>query len=267
MKPMELWNTYMYLRKSRKDEQHLDEPIEVTLARHHDTLNRLAKAKSLNVVKVYKEVQTGDSIAVRPMMLELLADIEEGLVDAVLVMDIDRLGRGDLQDQGYILNLFKRKHVRIITPDKTYDLSDETDEDMFDFKAFFARKELVTIKRRFARGKQASLNAGNYIGTNAPFGYRKENKTLCIVEEEAKIIKLMFDLYVNKGYGDTRIARYLKDHGIKNHNGADWQRTTIRRILNNPIYIGKVAWNKRDFTYKDGRRVGSTLKSLSLIHI
>ena len=81
MKPMELWNTYMYLRKSRKDEQHLDEPIEVTLARHHDTLNRLAKAKSLNVVKVYKEVQTGDSIAVRPMMLELLADIEEGLVD------------------------------------------------------------------------------------------------------------------------------------------------------------------------------------------
>ena len=104
MKPIELWNTYMYLRKSRKDEQHLDEPIEVTLARHHDTLNRLAKAKSLNVVKVYKEVQTGDSIAVRPMMLELLADIEEGLVDAVLVMDIDRLGRGDLQDQGYILN-------------------------------------------------------------------------------------------------------------------------------------------------------------------
>ena len=262
MKPIELWNTYMYLRKSRKDEQHLDEPIEVTLARHHDTLNRLAKAKSLNVVKVYKEVQTGDSIAVRPMMLELLADIEEGLVDAVLVMDIDRLGRGDLQDQGYILNLFKRKHVRIITPDKTYDLSDETDEDMFDFKAFFARKELVTIKRRFARGKQASLNAGNYIGTNAPFGYRKESKTLCIVEEEAKIIKLMFDLYVNKGYGDTRIARYLKDHGIKNHNGSDWQRTTIRRILNNPIYIGKVAWNKRDFTYKDGRRVGSTLKSI-----
>lgn len=259
--PIELWNVYIYLRKSRKDEQHIDEPIEVTLSRHQDTLNRVAIKQHLNVVKVYKEVETGDSIAARPMMLELMADVEEGLVDAVLVMDIDRLGRGDLQDQGYILNLFKRQGVKIITPDKTYDLDDEGDEDMFDFKAFFARKELVTIKRRFRRGKQASLNAGNYIGTNAPFGYRKEDKTLFIVEEEADIVRMMFDLYVNHGYGDTRIARHLNSLGIKSRNGI-WERTTIRRMVNNPIYIGKIAWNKRKFEYRNGKRVGSTLKPL-----
>lgn len=261
-KPTELWNVYIYLRKSRKDEQHIDEPIEVTLSRHQDTLNRIAVKQHLNVVKVYKEVMTGDSIAARPMMLELMADVEEGLVDAVLVMDIDRLGRGDLQDQGYILNLFKRQGVKIITPDKTYDLDDEGDEDMFDFKAFFARKELVTIKRRFARGKQASLNAGNYIGTYAPYGYRKEDKTLFVVDEEAKIVRMMFDLYVNKGYGDTRIASYLDELGIKSQSGIGWERTTIRRMISNPIYIGKIAWNKRKFEYRNGKRVGSTLKPI-----
>lgn len=262
-KPIELWNVYIYLRKSRKDEERLDEPIEVTLARHQDILNRTAKSMNLNIVKVYKEVMTGDSIAARPMMLELLADIEDGIVDAVLVVDIDRLGRGDLQDQGYILNLFKRKQVKIITPEKIYDLDDEADEDMFDFKAFFARKELVTIKRRFARGKKASLNAGNYIGSVSPYGYRKKNKTLLIVEEEAEIVRLMFDLHVNKRYGNGRIATYLTQRGIKTPTGDHiWERTTIARILNNPIYIGKIAWNKRKFVYRDGKKVGSTMKPI-----
>ena len=60
MKPMELWNTYMYLRKSRKDEQHLDEPIEVTLARHHDTLNRLAKTQKKTIIMVTHTIQNLD---------------------------------------------------------------------------------------------------------------------------------------------------------------------------------------------------------------
>jgi DNA invertase Pin-like site-specific DNA recombinase len=243
--PMELWRVYMYLRKSRKDENHINEPIEVTLAKHRDLLNRIASRYNLNVVKVYEEVKSGDSISARPFMLELLADIEDGLVDAVLVIDIDRLGRGDLQDQGYILNLFKRKGVRIITPNKIYDLDDEVDEDMFDFNAFFARKELTTIKRRFARGKLTSLNNGKYISAKAPYGYRKENKTLVVVEEQAEVVRLIFDLYVNHGYGDTKIARYLSEHGYKNYSGNQWERTTLRRMINNPVYIGKISWNKR----------------------
>lgn len=255
--------TYIYLRKSRKDEQHRSESLEATLRRHEIQLLAVAKKLDLNVAKILKEVVSGDSIAARPEMIRLLHDCEENLMDAVLVMDIDRLGRGDMTDQGIIINAFKNNDVRIITPDKTYDLDNEFDEDFFDLSAFFARKELKMIKRRLARGKVAALNEGNYIGANAPYGYRKEKKTLVIVPEQAKIVRLMFDLYVNQGYGDTRISRYLEEHGIPNASGRPgWERTTIRRMLNNPVYIGKIAWNKRKFFYEDGIRKESTLKSI-----
>ncbi len=255
--------TYVYLRKSRKDEQHRSESLEATLRRHEAQLLAVAKKKNLTVVKILKEVVSGDSIAARPEMIRLLHDCEENLMDAVLVMDIDRLGRGDMTDQGIIINAFKNNDVRIVTPDKTYDLDDEFDEDFFDISAFFARKELKMIKRRLARGRVASLNEGNYIGVHAPYGYRKENKTLVIVPEQAEVVRLMFDLYVNQGYGDTRIARYLDEHGILNYsNVPGWERTTIRRMLNNPIYIGKIAWNKRKFVYENGKRKESTLKPI-----
>lgn len=255
--------TYIYLRKSRKDEQHRSESLEATLQRHEAQLLAVAKKLNLNVVKILKEVVSGDSIAARPEMIKLLHDCEQGLMDAVLVMDIDRLGRGDMTDQGIIIGAFKNNDVRIITPDKTYDLDNEFDEDFFDISAFFARKELKMIKRRLNRGKVASLNEGNYIGTNPPYGYRKENKTLIVIPEQAEIVRLMFDLYVNKGYGDARIARYLDAHGIPNCSGRlGWERTTIRRMINNPVYIGKVAWNKRKFTYENGKRKSSTLKPI-----
>lgn len=255
--------TYIYLRKSRKDEQHRNESLEATLQRHETQLLSVAKKLKLNVVKIMKEVVSGDSLAARPQMLQLLHDCEANLMDAVLVMDIDRLGRGDMTDQGIIIGTFKNNDVRIITPDKTYDLDDEYDEDFFDISAFFARKELKMIKRRLNRGKKASLSEGNYIGAYAPYGYRKEKKTLVIVPEQAEIIRLMFDLYVNSGYGDARIARYLDDHGVLNPSGLEgWERTTIRRMINNPIYIGKIAWNKRKYTYEAGKRHDSTHKPM-----
>ncbi|MEG0830460.1 MAG: recombinase family protein [Anaerovoracaceae bacterium] len=256
--------TYIYLRKSRKDEQHRNESLEATLQRHETQLFSVAKKLNLNVVKILKEVVSGDSIAARPQMMQLLHDCEEGLLDAVLIMDIDRLGRGDMTDQGIIIGTFKNNDVQIVTPDKTYNLDDEYDEDFFDISAFFARKELKMIKRRLARGKKASLNEGNYIGANAPYGYRKERKSLVIIPEQAKIVQLMFDLYVNNGYGDTRIARYLDEHGILNASGrTGWERTTIRRMINNPIYIGKIAWNKRSYNYEAGKRHDSTLKPMA----
>ena len=255
--------TYIYLRKSRKDEQHRSESLEATLKRHETQLLAVAKRMNLNVVKILKEVVSGDSIAARPEMIKLLHDCDQGCMDAVLVMDIDRLGRGDMTDQGIIIGAFKNNDIRIITPDKTYDLDNEFDEDFFDISAFFARKELKMIKRRLNRGKIASLREGNYIGAATPYGYKKADKTLVIVPEQAEVVRLMFDLYVNKGYGDTRITRYLDEHGILNCSGRPgWERTTIRRILNNPIYIGKIAWNKRKYTYEHGIRRESTLKPL-----
>ena len=129
--------TCIYLRKSRADEE-LEKKEDVdTLARHRSTLLEVAKNQDLNVIEIKEEIKTGDSIAKRPKMIKLLEEIEKNMYDAVLCMDIDRLGRGDMQDQGRIINTFKKTNTLIITPDKTYNLNNDLDEEMTEFKTFY----------------------------------------------------------------------------------------------------------------------------------
>lgn len=89
----------------------------------------------------------------RPEMLELLKEVKDNMCDAVLCIDVDRLGRGNMQEQGLILDTFKKSNTKIITPRKTYDLKDEWDEEYSEFEAFMARKELKLINRRLQRGR------------------------------------------------------------------------------------------------------------------
>ena len=121
----------IYLRKSRADldaEQHGEGE---TLARHEAALMALAHAKGLQITKIYKEVVSGETIASRPAVQQLLSDVESGQWDGVLVMEVERLARGDTIDQGLIAQTFKYSETKIITPVKTYDPNDEFDEEYF----------------------------------------------------------------------------------------------------------------------------------------
>lgn len=246
----------IYLRKSRADRDRQDIPPEEVLNRHEAILLDYAKKKSLDVISIKKEVVSGESLARRPEMLKLLDEVEEGLYDAVLVKDFDRLGRGNMMEQGIIIETFRKAGTKIITPDKLYDLENEFDEEYIDISAFFARKELKMITKRLQCGRMKSVSDGNYISPYAPYGYDKKDKTLVINEKESKAVKLIFELYTNQGYGDTRISNYLTDRGIPNKHGkAVWDKTTIRNIIRNPVYLGKVSWNKRNYRYgKNGKR-------------
>ncbi|SKC61633.1 recombinase family protein [Maledivibacter halophilus] len=246
-------NVCIYLRKSRAEE---NMSVEEVLSRHKTTLLAYSKKHDYNVLDIKEEVVSGESIARRPKMLELLGEVEDNKYDAVLVMDMDRLGRGNMREQGLILETFKEFNTKIITPRKTYDLTDEFDEEFSEFEAFMARRELKIIKKRLQRGRLKSLEEGNYISPYAPYGYDKKDKTLVINEDEANVVRLIFDLYVNHGYGDTKVARYLEDKKISNkHGNTAWDKTTIRKMIQNPVYIGKVAWNKRVYKYQpSGKR-------------
>src|SRR5690606_24644601 len=120
---MDMDRVAIYLRKSRADLEAEARGEGETLARHKQTLLETAQRLGLNIVKIYQEIVTGDSLIHRPEMLKLLDEVELGLYDAVLVMDMSRLGRGDLQDQGRILEAFKLSRTKIITPRKIYDLT------------------------------------------------------------------------------------------------------------------------------------------------
>lgn len=238
--------TCIYLRKSRADEE-LEKKEDVdTLARHRSTLLEVAKNQDLNVIEIKEEIKTGDSIAKRPKMIKLLEEIEKNMYDAVLCMDIDRLGRGDMQDQGRIINTFKKTNTLIITPDKTYNLNNDLDEEMTEFKTFFARRELKVITKRMQRGRVKSIEEGNFIGSTAPLGYKFRydeygKRHMIIDEETAPAIKLIFDMYLN-GEGSFRIMKRLNTLGYKTTAGKDFTECAVRRIIRNQTYCGYVTW-------------------------
>lgn len=113
----------MYLRKSRKDFEAESAGQGETLARHKAALLETAQRLHLAVSEIYQEIVSGDSIAARPEMQRLLADVETGKWDGVLVMEVERLARGDTMDQGQVQRTFVYTGTKIITPTRTYDPS------------------------------------------------------------------------------------------------------------------------------------------------
>lgn len=239
----------IYLRKSRQDEEAEKKGDHETLSRHRTTLLKIAKEQNLNIIDIKEEVLSGESVSYRPKMLDLLDEVKRGLYDAVLVMDIDRLGRGNMQDQGLILDTFKQSGTKIITPRKIYDLSNEFDEEYSEFEAFMARKELKLITRRMQRGRIKSVEEGKFIGTNAPYGYKLEylnngkDRILVIDEEKSAVVKIIFDMYL-KGIGAYKIAGYLNSLGYKTTTGRTWYEKGVRDIIKNKAYCGYIVWNK-----------------------
>lgn len=240
----------MYLRKSRLDieaEKHGD--ME-TLARHEKQLLSYAKAHGISVTKIYKEIVSGESIDARPEMQQLLDDVESGKWEGVLVMEIERLARGDTIDQGIVARAFSRHNTKIITPIKTYDPANEFDEEYFEFGLFMSRREYKTITRRIQRGRIQSAKEGRFLSSVPPYGYDKvkikndKGYTLAPNETEAAVVRLIYDMYTG-GKGMTVIAAALDQKGIEPRYMKHWSKSTISDILKNPVYIGKIRWSYR----------------------
>lgn len=239
----------MYLRKSRADMDAEARGEGETLARHEKTLMELAKARGLAVAGVYRELVSGDTISDRPMMRNMLSAVERGEYDAIICMDIDRLGRGDGSDQALILKTFKYSGTVIITLYKTYDPRTEIDEEYMEFAQFIARGELKRIKRRMWAGRVASAKEGKWQG-KVPFGYRRERiengngYKLVIDPAEAEAVRAIFEWY-NAGIGKYTIAQRIDAMGFLTRNGQKFKECSILCILRNPVYVGKVTWGRR----------------------
>lgn len=230
----------IYLRKSRDED---NETRDITLARHEKLLIEYCERNNLYIKKIYKEVVSGESIAARLEMQRLLVDITSGKYDGVVCIELERLSRGNQVDQAEILEVFKKTGTKIYTLNKVYDFStdNEIDEEFFEFGLFMSRREYKVICRRLARGRSAALLEGYYTGSSLPYGFFKEKRgkgyVLIPNEDEAKIVRLIFDMYVN-GSGIAEIAGYLADNGIKPRKAKAFCTNRLRQILENKTYIG-----------------------------
>ena len=256
----------IYLRKSRKDRDlELTTGVTDTLERHRRALLELADRMRLTISGIFEEVVSGDTIAERPEMQKLLAAVETGRYAGVLVMEVPRLARGNTRDQGTVAETFQYSNTKIITPDKIYDPSDESDEEYFEFGLFLSRREYKAINRRLQRGRMASLKEGKYIGGTAPYGYEKyklpkqRGYSLRIIPGEAETVRHIYALYTTgspqpdgtcRPVGSCTISNLLNTEGTPAPSGGKWSASSVRDILQNPAYAGYTRWSYRPSTRK-----------------
>lgn len=248
-----------YLRKSQSDDPLLT--VEEVLAKHEAILDEWDEkhlgAKIPEENRFREIVSGGDTIKERPEFQKLLRLIESPRFRAVKVVEPQRLTRGDLIEIGTIMKLFKLTNTYIIVADRfserLYDLRNEDDWNALESELKKGSDYLNYYKKIQKRGKDLSAASGNYIFSVPPYGFdktivmdgKKKCPTLKENPDEANIVRMIFDMYANQGMGRTAISRRLEKLGVKAPKGELWSPTTIREMLRNVHYIGKIKANYR----------------------
>lgn len=249
-----VWECYLiYLRKSRQDDPR--ETVEQVLEKHETILQEYAQREfggKVPAENIYREVVSGESIDDREEVRKLLARIEDPNIKGVLVVEPQRLSRGDLEDCGRLINELRYSRTQVVTPYMTYDLENKMERKFFQDELLRGRDFLEYTKEILFRGRVAAVKRGCYIGNYAPYGYKKikigKDHTLEIIEDEAEIVRLVFDLYTKEGLTPYRIAQRINEMNVPAPRGEKWHKDTIRVMVRNAHYIGKVVFNKIKLT-------------------
>ena len=243
-----------YLRKSRSDDPTLT--VEEVLAKHEAILDEWSEKNLGGIVpeeNKYREVVSGETLKERPEINKVIKRIESPKIKAIQIVEPQRLTRGDLEDIGRIMKLLKHTNTLVITPNRIYNLHDDYDWDALERELKRGNEFLEYTKKILNRGRLLSVSQGNYIGNTPPYGYRKEfvmeGKKKCPIlvpnKDEAEVVRMMFDLYVNEDMGCWNICKKFDEMGIKPPKGDHWSANAMTKMLENIHYIGKVKWNHR----------------------
>lgn len=208
-----------YTRVSTRDQSE-----GASLEAQREQLARWCEDEGHELVRVYADVASG-RLSERPALLELLDDAEKGMFDAVVCTETDRIARGP-ELRGWVAYTLKRAGVELVELDKR-------EEDTPEARLFNAilealsRFETERRQARIERAKRERIRQGIPI-TRVPFGYRKRGDKMWVVEDEARVVREIYELHA-QGVGYRRIAQRYS-----------MPTSTIRHILSNPIYRGLI---------------------------
>jgi len=249
----------IYLRKSRNDPFN---PEKDVLSKHESELIEFAQSHNWKYT-IYKEIGSGESIDERHEMIKLLKDVELGLYDGVLVIDYDRLGRGDYLDQAKIRSTFRDANAVIITPQKVYDVTDENQELILDIEGFMARQEYRLIKKRLLRGKKLGVKEGNWTNGKPPYPYiyDRESKEVKVDTSKLEIYNLIKTRFLS-GDIPMQIMVDLNTLGVPSPNNKLWSINAIYRLLTNEVHLGKVIYGKTKGNGHKNKKVKNPVTSI-----
>ena len=245
----------LYSRKSRTDDPL--KSVEEVLAKHEQMLDEWVKRNFPDMGPIpeenrYREVVSGETLDSRPKIQKVLRLAESSRYKAILVVEPQRLSRGDLEDIGRLVKILRYSNTLVLTLPYNYDLRDERDRDQFERELKRGNEFLEYQKKILNNGRLLSVQNGNYLGKVPPYGYKKivvmEGKQKCHTlepdPERAPYVKMMFELY-RDGLGWDRITDRLNAIGAPPPTGKKWYKATLSHLLKNEHYIGKVVWSRR----------------------
>ena len=253
----------LYLRKSRQDDP--NETVEEVLAKHEIQLQEWAERELGHRIPeeyIYREIVSGERISDRKELQKVLRAIESDEVAGIICKDAPRLSRGDLLDCGTLITTLQFTSTLVATPMMVYNIEDKMERRFFQDELLRGSSYLDYVKEVLATGREIAVTKrGAFIGSTAPYGYKKiKIGKLCTLEPhetEADVVRMIYDLYLNHDMTFHSIGRKLDSMGIKPRTGECWRDTTIRQMVSNHHYDGKVVYGKRKTktVIEDGRQV------------
>ena len=224
-----------------------------SLEAQKDRLTKFAEFQDMEVVREYCDAgKSGKSITGRPeftQMLQDVADDKDG-VEYILVFKLSRFGR-NAADVLNSLQYIQDFGVNLICVEDGIDSSKDSGKLTITVLSAVAEIERENILVQTMEGRKQKAREGKWNGGQAPFGYTLDSKKgmLIVNLEEAEIVKIIFNKFVNEGLGADSISNYLNQHGYvktkyRSHELNYFTRSLVRKILDNPVYIGKIAYGK-----------------------
>lgn len=220
---------------------------------HQEALIREAAAREgIEINYVYEDRDTATSIVSRKDVQRMIEDAKRGEIRSLWFASLSRFSRDALDAISLKRILVNALGIRVVSIEDGYDSAVKDDELLFGIKSVVNQNTSGDISISSRRGIEKSAAKGNFIGSIAPYGYKKVTKdgrkTLEIVPDQAEVVKLIYNLYLN-GYGDKSIVRYLNgenDDGIvyPTYKGGLWNLSSVQRILQNENYTGYTVYGR-----------------------
>ncbi len=226
-----------------------------------DKLRKYAEFQDMLVVGEYSdEGKSGKNINGRPDFQKMIEDIkmDKDKVDYVLVFKLSRFGR-NAADVLNSLQIMQDYGVNLICVEDGIDSSKDSGKLMISVLSAVAEIERDNILVQTMEGRKQKAREGRWNGGFAPYGYELVNGELKIAEDEAEVIRAIYDQFIHTNSGVTTIAKYLNRHGYikkKRQNGSldTFSANFVKKVLDNPVYCGKIAYGRRKTEKVNGER-------------
>ena len=220
---------------------------EGTIQIQEHALKEHAEAKGYTIVEIFKDEGVSGGLELRPALSQMIDCLEERQdVDGVLIFKLDRLAR-DLYIQEHLFKKFEVLGKSLYSIKEPHLDSDDPMRKAFrQFMGIVSELEKAFITMRLSGGRINKARKGGYAGGSTALGYRAKNKELEIDDKQAATVKLIFKMRRQKHMGFSEIARELNQKAISTARNGKWYASTVKYILENPIYRGIVRYKDKE---------------------